>query len=42
MGEKGKFAQNAVNSLKLSTKANEVQLRLEVPQSDIAGFLRML
>lgn len=42
MGEKGKFAQNAVNSLKLSTKANEVQLRLEVPQSDISGFLRML
>lgn len=41
-GEKGKFAQNAINSLKLSTKANEVQLRLEVPQSDISGFLRML
>ena len=42
MGEKGKFAQNAVNSLKLSMKANEVQLRLEVPQSDISGLLRML
>jgi hypothetical protein len=42
MGEKGKFAQNAVNSLKLSTKGNEVQLRLEVPQSDISGLLRML
>jgi hypothetical protein len=42
MGEKGKFAQNAVNSLKITTKANEVQLRLEVPQSDISGFLRML
>jgi hypothetical protein len=42
MGEKGKFAQNAVNSLKLSMKANEVQLRIEVPQADISGFLRML
>jgi hypothetical protein len=41
-GEKGKFAQNAINSLKLSTKGNEVQLRLEVPQSDISTLLRAL
>jgi hypothetical protein len=42
MGEKGKFAQNAINSLKLTTKGNEVQLRLEVPQSDITSLLRVL
>ncbi len=42
MGEKGKFAQNAVNSLKITTKGNEVQLRLEVPQSDITSLLRVL
>jgi hypothetical protein len=42
MGEKGKFAQNAINSLKLTTKGNEVQLRLEVPQADITSLLRVL
>lgn len=42
MGDKGKFAQNAINSLKLTTKGNEVQLRLEVPQSDITSLLRVL
>jgi hypothetical protein len=41
-GEKGRFAQNAINSLKLSTKGNEVQLRLEVPQSDVSSLLRAL
>ena len=41
-GEKGKFAQNAINSLKITTKANEVQLRLEVPQSDLTTLLRAL
>ena len=41
-GEKGKFAQNAINSLKLTTRGNEVQLRLEVPQADISALLRTL
>lgn len=41
-GEKGKFAQNAINTLKITTRANEVQLRLEVPQSDITTLLRAL
>ncbi|MDT7688029.1 MAG: hypothetical protein QOE46_788 [Acidobacteriota bacterium] len=41
-GEKGKFAQNAINSLKITLKANEVQLRLEVPQADISTLLRVL
>lgn len=41
-GEKGKFAQKAINSLKITTKANEVQLRLEVPQSDLTTLLRAL
>ncbi|HVF42727.1 MAG TPA: hypothetical protein VM936_06945 [Pyrinomonadaceae bacterium] len=41
-GEKGKFAKNALNTLKITTKANEVQLRLEVPQSDLTTLLRAL
>jgi len=41
-GEKAKFAQNAMNSLKITTKANEVQIRLEVPQSDLTTLLRAL
>ena len=41
-GEKGKFAQSAINNLKLTTRGNEVQLRLDVPQSDIANLLRAL
>jgi hypothetical protein len=41
-GEKGRFAQNAVNSLKVTTKANEVQLRLEIPQADLASLLKAL
>ena len=41
-GEKGKFAQNAINTLKITTKANEVQMRLEVPQSDLTTLLRAL
>jgi hypothetical protein len=41
-GAKGKFAQSAINSLKITTKGNEVQLRLEVPQADIAALLRAL
>jgi hypothetical protein len=41
-GDKARFAQNAINSLKVTTKGNEVQLRLEVPQSDVSAFLRVL
>ena len=41
-GEKGKFAQSAINNLKITTRGNEVQLRLDVPQSDIANLLRAL
>jgi hypothetical protein len=41
-GDKARLAQNAVNSLKVTTKANEVQLRLELPQSDISSLLRSL
>jgi hypothetical protein len=41
-GAKGKFAQSAINSLKITTKGNEVQLRLEVPQADISALLRAL
>lgn len=41
-GEKGKFARNAINTLKITTKANEVQVRLEVPQSDLTTLLRAL
>jgi hypothetical protein len=41
-GEKGKFAQRAVNNLKLSAKGDEVQLTLDVPQGDIAELLRVL
>jgi hypothetical protein len=41
-GEKGRFAQSAINSLKVTTKGNEVQLRLEVPQGDISSLLRAL
>jgi len=41
-GEKARFAKNALNTLKITTKANEVQLRLEVPQSDLTTLLRGL
>jgi hypothetical protein len=41
-GEKGKFAQAAVNNLKLSTKGEEVQLQLDVAQGDLAELLRAL
>jgi hypothetical protein len=41
-GERGKVAQNAVNNLKITSRGNEVQLRLDVPQSDIAALLRAL
>jgi len=41
-GEKGKFAQRAINNLKLTTKGDEVQLQLDMPQGDIAELLRVL
>jgi hypothetical protein len=41
-GEKGKVAMNAVNNLKITTRGEEVQLHLDVPQSDIASLLRAL
>jgi hypothetical protein len=31
-----------VDSLKMTTKGNEVQLRLEVPQADISTLLKAL
>lgn len=41
-GEKGKFAQGAINSLKITTRGSEVQLHLDVPQADISALLRAL
>jgi len=41
-GEKGRFARGLVDSLKITTKGSEVQLRLEVPQADIPTLLRSL
>jgi hypothetical protein len=41
-GEKGRFAQGLVSSLKVTTKGTEVQLRVEVPQSDLSTLLRAL
>lgn len=41
-GEKARFAQGAINSLKITTRASEVQLSLNVPQADIAALLRSL
>jgi hypothetical protein len=41
-GEKAKFAKGLIDSLKITTKGNEVQLHLEVPQADISTLLRAL
>ena len=41
-GEKGKFALRAVNNLSITNAGNEVQLRLDLPQGDIAELLRAL
>jgi hypothetical protein len=41
-GEKGRFAQRAINNLKLTTKGDEVQLTLDVPQADIVPLLNAL
>ena len=41
-GDKAKWAQGLVNSLKLTQKGTEVQARLEVPQSEVSTILRSL
>ncbi|HEX8557902.1 MAG TPA: hypothetical protein VF668_07380 [Pyrinomonadaceae bacterium] len=41
-GEKGRFARGLLNSLKMTTRGSEVQLRLEVPQADVSTLLRSL
>ena len=41
-GARGKFAKNAVESLKITTQGGEVQLRLELAQADLAALLRAL
>lgn len=41
-GDKARFARSLMDSLKVTTKGNEVQLRLEVPQSEISTLLRAL
>lgn len=41
-GPRARFAQGLVNSLKLTTKGTDVQLRLEVPQAEISTLLRSL
>lgn len=40
-GDRGKLAQNAVESLKVTTQGNEVQLSLAVAQTDIATLVRV-
>ena len=41
-GEKWAFARGMVDSIKLTTKGNEVQLRLDIPQADIGTVLKSL
>ncbi len=41
-GERGKFAKRAVESLRITTQSNEVQMRLELAQADLAALLRVL
>jgi hypothetical protein len=41
-GERGRFAKNAVESLKITTQGSEVRLRLELAQGDLAALLRVL
>jgi hypothetical protein len=41
-GEKWAFARGMVDSLKVTTKGNEVQLRLDIPQASIATVLKSL
>jgi hypothetical protein len=41
-GERWKFANGLVGNLKLTTKGNEVQMRLDVTQSEMSSILRAL
>lgn len=41
-GPKLAFAGRLVDTMKITTKANEVQLRLEVPQADVSTVLKSL
>ena len=41
-GERGKFAKRAVESLRITTQASEVRLRLELAQGDLAALLKVL
>ncbi|HWS88374.1 MAG TPA: hypothetical protein VN282_15490 [Pyrinomonadaceae bacterium] len=41
-GEKWAFARGMVDSLKVTTKGNEVQLRLDIPQASIPTLLKSL
>ena len=41
-GERGKLARSAVQNLKVTTQGNEVQLRLDLSQSELATLLRTL
>jgi hypothetical protein len=40
-GEKGKLAQTALDNLKITKEANEVQIKLELAQSDVAMLVRI-
>lgn len=40
-GDKGKLAQNALENLKITKEENEVQIRLELAQSDVATLIRV-
>jgi hypothetical protein len=39
--DKGKLAQNVIDSLKVTTEGNDLQIRLEVAQTDIATMVRI-
>lgn len=41
-GDKQRLARSAVESLRVTTQGNEVQLRLEIPQADITTLVRTL
>jgi hypothetical protein len=41
-GAKWAFARGMVDTMKVTTTGNEVQLRLDVPQADIATLLKAL
>jgi uncharacterized protein with beta-barrel porin domain len=37
---KGKLVENALNGMKVTTQGNEVQIRLELAQADVATLVR--